>query len=416
MTTLLALTVGGSCAPLVTAIREYKPDHVLFLVSRLSRPMVDGPGAPCRTGDTAAPSIIAQTSLPEGSYSIFQMEHPDDLAESYREVKSELARQCTLRTGWRRIADYTGGTKTMSAALVLAALESAWELSLVVGHRPDLVRVANGTELASVLSTAEVYASQVLAEAEGLFDDYAYRAAERLLERLLAETALAPATREHIVGLVGLCRGFDAWDRFDHSRARSLLEPYQSRIVPQWISLKALTHESAQGQFARVLDLMRNAERRAARGRYDDAIARLYRALELLAQARLGQLGHDPSDLNVDNLPAELRPEYDRRRRANLDGTRERVRLGLVEDYDLLLELEDPLGQTFHEARSAILDALDKRNASILAHGTQPLLQADYDSMLRVVEQFIERGLKALGVRVQAPQFPKISAVQGTGP
>lgn len=49
--------------------------------------------------------------------------------------------------GARFIADYTGGTKTMTAALVCTALErDDVTLQLVSGARPDLVAVRDGTE------------------------------------------------------------------------------------------------------------------------------------------------------------------------------------------------------------------------------------------------------------------------------
>ena len=50
MSVMLALTVGGSCAPVITAIRDYQPDFVCFIVSSGSRgswATVDGPGNPC---------------------------------------------------------------------------------------------------------------------------------------------------------------------------------------------------------------------------------------------------------------------------------------------------------------------------------------------------------------------------------
>jgi hypothetical protein len=45
------------------------------------------------------------------------------------------------------VADYTGGTKTMTAALVMAAIESdAVEPQLVTGARADLVKVYDGSQ------------------------------------------------------------------------------------------------------------------------------------------------------------------------------------------------------------------------------------------------------------------------------
>ncbi len=404
MSTLLALTVGGSCAPLVTAVRGYAPDFVCFFASsgpRGSRTLVDGAGAVCN----GAPSIVAQTGLAPERYKIVELNDPDDLPECYGKIREELAHLSTDREGWHCIADYTGGTKTMSVALALAALEAGWELSLVTGTRPDLVKVLNGSEMAALINVWEVRARQELNRARDLFNAYAYASAGALLEGLARTGPLSNALQREVRQWVALCRAFDAWDRFDHARARQLLEPYQSRFVPQWRFLKTLIGLEQATGYESVLDLVRNAERRAARGRYDDAVARLYRALEMLAQVRLGQ--REPplntSDLDVNALPGRLRRRYEAWRDAR-DG---KIKIGLRQAYDLLADLDDPLGRAWRAHEKRVLNALKKRNASILAHGSTPLAEGDYQEMAQVVGAFMEAGLAALGVKVVAPQFPR---------
>ena len=48
--------------------------------------------------------------------------------------------------GARFIADYTGGTKTMTVALVYTPLEQGVELQHVAGARPNLVRMEHGAD------------------------------------------------------------------------------------------------------------------------------------------------------------------------------------------------------------------------------------------------------------------------------
>ncbi len=404
MTTLLALTVGGSCAPVVTAVRDYKPDFVCFFASsgsHGSRAMVDGAGKVCN----GAPSIVVQTGLAPEHYEVVELADPDSLLECYGAMRAAISRLATGREGWRRIADYTGGTKTMSVALALAALEAGWELSLVTGTRADLVKVLNGSQMAGLINAWEVRVRQELVRARALFNAYAYASAGALLESLARMGPLSSVLQGEVRQWVALCRAFDAWDRFDHDRARLLLESYQSRFVPQWRFLKTLVGLERATGYEPVLDLVRNAERRAARGRYDDAVARLYRALEMLAQIRLGQRTPplNTSDLDVEALPGALRNRYEALRDLR-DG---KVRIGLHQAYTLLSELDDPLGDVWRRQRERVLNALKKRNASILAHGSQPLGESDYQEMSQTVQAFIEEGLAALRVKVQAPQFPQ---------
>lgn len=408
---ILVLTVGGSCAPLVTAIRSYRPDLVCFIASagpKGSRVTVDGPGRPCRSGTEDAPSIVAQTGLSPEQYRVVELSDPDAFTEVYATCWQTLRSLKEEFPDARHIADYTGGSKTMTAGLVLAALECGWQLSLVRGQRPDLVRVADGTELAGLVNAWDVRARQLMEEARRLFNDYAYASAGALLESLVRQAPLPADLDRTIRDWIAYCRGFDAWDRFDHARAAYLLSTVPGEAVP-WPFLSALAGRTRATGYEAVLDLVRNAERRAARGRYDDAVARLYRACELLAQERLRRREPplDSSNLDLESLPEHLRPRYERMRELNeMRGWGPEVKLGLMEDYMLLADLDDPLGRVFAPLKERLREALRKRNHSILAHGGEPLDQAGYQEIRAVVGELIEEGLKALGVRIDAPQFP----------
>lgn len=426
MPTLLAITVGGACAPIVSAIQAYQPDYVYFIVTRGqrgSRDNVDGPGDPCgdprkatcpecqttfHLGDPSGANIVTQTGLSDTAWEPLILDEPDAFSRCYAQTYTGLTRLAENHPDWRLIADYTGGTKTMTAALAAVALELGWELSLVKGSRLDLVKVRSGTEIASLVNAAEVRAHRRMAEARRLFDAYAYASAAQVLGSTLREAPLAPDLQHEIHARVTLCRAFHAWDLFQHRRARQLLEPYQSRCVPQWIFVKQLTRE--QPGYAPVGDLLRNAERRAARGRYDDAVARLYRALELLAQTRL-QAAHnlDSGAIPVARLPSDLQRRYEARR----DPADQGVKLGLCDDYELLTGLEDPLGLLYREWQHRLLDVLGHRNRSILAHGLEPVGEEAWQRMREIVSGYLEAGLQALSIRLKAPQFP---TWQGTAP
>ena len=421
MPTLLAVTVGGSCAPVVTAIQAYAPDSVVFFASTRSRAAVDGPGDPCgdprngkcpacghvyALGDPKGANIITQAGLTSTDYEVTELAEPDAFRECYLTIWETLATHAASRPGWRSIADYTGGTKTMTAALSAAALDLGWELSLIQGTRTDLVKVRNGTEVAALVNSADVRARQALTTVRRLFDSYAYASAVELLQAQLRAAPLSPDLQREITAWVSLCRAFDAWDHFDHARARSLLEPYRSRCTESWVFLYRLT--GPQSEYLPVMDLVRNAERRAARGRYDDAVARLYRALEMLAQLRLAARSPalDSSRLNTALLPADLQPAY-----AALAGDDDVVRLGLRQDYELLQALGDPLGRIYGEHAAPLLQALSYRNASILAHGATPVTAHAWQDMHRSITRFVEAALKALKLRCKAPQFPKSAEV-----
>lgn len=401
---VLAITVGGSCAPVVTAIGAHAPHFVLFIVStgkKGSRSMVDGTDKPVLAENKTHPlSIVEQSRLTPDRYDFIELDEPDRLDHCYDRIYKGLSDKSEPSS--EKIADYTGGTKTMSAALVLVALQLGWGLSVVTGNRTDLQTVRDGTEYASVVNSHEVRARQLLTQAENLFNQFAYASAAELAASLPGAAPLSSEVQRQVQHLVTLARGFDGWDRFDHQGAYNLLEPYQAEMVPQWIFLKQLVGPSRATGYQAVLDLLNNAKRRAKRHRYDDAVARLYRALEMFAQVCLQerQPSLDASDLDLELLPPEIRSKYARQD--------EKVKLSLVQDYELLADLHDPIGEIYQKQRGKVKDMLNKRNQSILAHGNTPIDEKTYEDMREKVEAFLRQGFEALGIKFEYPQFPRI--------
>jgi len=89
---ILIVTVGGSCAPVVNAVRMGGYDHVFFVCSTGSKGSeiaVDGDGKPCKEGRDGRKdmSIVAQTGLSRDQYSKLPLDNPDDLGLCYQHLK-----------------------------------------------------------------------------------------------------------------------------------------------------------------------------------------------------------------------------------------------------------------------------------------------------------------------------------------
>ncbi len=213
--------------------------------------------------------------------------------------------------------------------------------------------------------------------------------------------------------------GFDAWDRFDHAKAWQLLSLHMNipQIQPLGLFLKRVMHSRAAIDdnfdapngiaghgYEIVEDLLFNAERRASQERHDDAVGRLYRALELLAQIRWW-LAYGIKTGNVDR---ERLPEALRDRVPQQDG---KIQLALQKSYQLLSCLsEDPLGALYLQHANALTDVLQIRNYSLLAHGFRPVTKSDYCTVNSTIGDFIRTGIEAvIGKKLLPPadQFPK---------
>jgi CRISPR-associated protein (TIGR02710 family) len=155
-----------------------------------------------------------------------------------------------------------------------------------------------------------------------------------------------------------------------------------------------------------VEDLLLNVERRAVSSKYDDAVARLYRAFELLGQLRLMiQFGLKTSNIDLNKLPENLKKEYEQRK--NGQG---RIELGATQTYALLDKLGDEIGKDYNKVKNKILNqGLGVRNLSILAHGFKPISEKEHSQVSEVLGGFIQYTLSKLTKekKIFKKQFPK---------
>jgi CRISPR-associated protein (TIGR02710 family) len=146
--------------------------------------------------------------------------------------------------------------------------------------------------------------------------------------------------------------------------------------------------------------LWRNAERRAAQGRYDDAVARIYRLLEWSAQWLLkSHCDLDTSDLPGDRVPKNMKLS---------PGPKGKIQTGLMDSWTLVGELIDgPAAEFIKSQRETLLGHLQMRNHSILAHGFTPINQEEW---LRFYawcrEIFLPVLLTESGLKEMTPQLP----------
>ncbi|HRD65592.1 MAG TPA: TIGR02710 family CRISPR-associated CARF protein [Candidatus Competibacter sp.] len=421
---ILLCTVGGSHEPILTALRQTAPDFTCFICTDRdpatgrsgSDAQIVGKGSciKARPGDEkpTLPNIPTQAGLREDQYEVVHVP-ADDLDEVFRILRDTIQNLGQRFPGARLLADYTGGTKTMTAGLVSAALETdGVELQLVTGSRADLIKVRSGMEAVTQANVERVRLERAMRPYVEAWRRYAYAEGYRGFAALPRPRDRALAAR--LALLRDLSRGLDAWDRFEHGAALDLLEPYWPRIGASWApmlaALKRLTTEDEIQEPARLFDLWRNAERRAAQGRYDDAVARVYRLLEWSAQWLLrSRCGIDTGDVPPARVPPGM---------ALTPNAKGRIQIGLMAAWELLAHHrpDSPAGALFQAERNTLLNWLLMRNHSILAHGFRPVAETDWRKTLDWVNARLLPALlqETTGLRIREipPQLPDRPAVE----
>lgn len=408
MKRVLAITVGRSLDPVVKSIRDHKPDFTLFLVS-------DRPDGGSRKLLFEAPEggrgIISQAGLREGCYDEVVLPHADDFASCYTRTRNALRSTSARFPDANLIADFTGGTKTMSAAMAAAAVRLGWKLSLVESPRSDLNR-AQGTGVAVVQSVSPLVLDEAVEQLKLLFEGRHFEGAKSVLEETMRDLVLEPTLRANLLRAVNLLQGLARWDQFAYTEAYNDLRQCGevcTELLRHLASLdKFARNECSSPPYELVWDLLANAESRAAQGRYEDAILRLYRAVELLAQTRLMEKhGLDTSDLELPKIPEPLRTSIETRCRGW-----GRFTAGLMDAYQILLALEDPLGKHYGQGwNKRLLELLILRNKAFMEHGFRPLGKEEWQKAYQIAHEFLSEGAKCIKVRMAVPSAPSWEAV-----
>lgn len=399
MKTILILTVGGSHQPILRSIERNLPDFVHFLCSsdsgraKGSYTQVIGEGKVLKSSpELAHPdllNIVTLASLKADQYQVHRIDKFDNLNDCYL-TALKVIEDSHADADTRLIADYTGGTKSMTAGLAAAALDDGrCEIQMVSGVRQDLKQVVDQTEFVRPVMVWDAQVRRQMLLVQSLVARFDYAGAARMLE----ETAARYASDATIVTLqrwLGVCRVFDAWDKFDHKRACQLLQPYRGKLVQYALILDAIVKGNGHG-FELVEDLLLNAQRRAAQGRYDDATGRLYRALELTAQVWLQQQHNiDTGNVSITLMPAELRTSIERQ--ADEKGV---IKLGLIHAWDVIGAFpSDPLGELFKQERRKLMNFLSLRNQSLFAHGLSAISEENYNKSALIISQFVQKAIE----------------------
>jgi CRISPR-associated protein (TIGR02710 family) len=312
---------------------------------------------------------------------------------------------------YRIEVDYTSGTKAMTSGLALAAVaHHCGTLSYITGIRSGGT-VVSGTERPVPIEPRRIWADERLALAIALCKVQRFDAARQLLDALQPAWLGEYEQRLKDV-LTHVAEGYGAWDRFEYARAAGELrkvlaadvaevDPFrpEAELPPRLIQLKPECGYSAD----RLADLFNNAGRRLAEGRYDDALARLYRLTELLTQGILHtEYGIDTANVDLAKVPDRLRGELDAIRKPH--GA---IQIGLDWDYRVLEALDHPVGRQFNRGdHRGIGVLLKKRNLSLLAHGLEPISKTDVDSLRGKVENLVTLEVPDFADRCRGLDFP----------
>lgn len=396
---------GGEHNPVHEAIafsvRTVMPRSVTFLCSK-------------KTAAETLPLVFELLNMSSFQHSTFTSHAENDIARLTREY-SELIEEAGHR-GMEIHADFTSGTKAMSAALAAAALiNGTKEIHYAVGPRDRSGRATRTDRLLS-LDMQSMIAERALPEMTNLFHIGAFEAVASWARR--TAPSLEPGRlHSRVESLSRLSLVYAKWDRFDYNGAAHALKqeclgrkslPFMIQAGWRESALRAsLHHVEACGKAAKrkcpdetlVLDLIANARRCLNSRRFDDAVSRGYRAAEAIGQLLLHQhVGIADTGRVSASVLREKAPNF----AARLSPSESIVKLDRNKTLAVLRESQVEAGVRLANDKK-LEETLTGRNDSLLAHGFTAVTE---DNARRLLEQ-LEKHINPADAARKATVFPR---------
>ena len=384
-------------------------------------------------------------------YMINNHESLDESFEVSKRMLKDIGDRVEKSNKFEVYIDFTGGTKPMVSGLVLAVIEGEFkefELTYVGGKdkgnagrdKGGVGVVKKGYELQKKqINPYEKHAIPEFKRGINFFNEYQFQAAKENFE--LAKKDLKDGFDKELAKIYyDLVVVYDKWDKFDEEKATSSQDAYeklggilnkiknndklysalngtdlfaQLNSNYEFLSLK-IRGISADNQsdekkdlsdriFYYLPDLFENASRRIDEAKYDDAMARLYRITELIAQIKLNELelidkknleNSKAFSISIDSVkskaPEEKKQEiYDfisDKQKYSEDKNKYVLEIANKQSYELL----KLFGFDRVAEQEKVYTRVQNRNNSILAHGLTPIRRKSVNKTFKEVMEFAE--------------------------
>lgn len=286
---------------LIEEIGQVKPALVLFLVSRESHPN--------------AQKIARGSGLTTQACEYVELSSPHNLNEIFRKT-NEAIRSLQARgyTSHDISVNYTSGTKVMGGGAVLSAVfNQCHELRYIYQGSAEGERLIK-THPEAVFAYRDLWLGRQLT-----FEMCFQSAVDRLAR--VDSSLLSQYDVRALEAIRGAALAYLNWDNFHYREFLDTLagvptdmEPVREFVVEPAVveMLQQLAHATEARRYSPLVfaDMINNAQRRRIEGKLDDAVARIYRAMEMLAQWVLSRHEIDTDDVDTRRIPPPLPGQF----------------------------------------------------------------------------------------------------------
>ncbi len=392
MNTVLVISIGKSPDPCLASVQQHGASRVIFFASQETRDAV---------------TDIERVLSMKGEVVALEKDDEYDFSLCYQTARFAIQKALATPEPRRIVVDITGGTKTMVAGLALAASDHQLEFAYVVSDKqPDGSFKANSERVKPFSNPLHKYHIRELERLQNGFNAGDFRATLETIEIILKRAEGDDFEQAFFQALKRLVQAFEQWDLFIHREASDTFNGALNQLKPlvavksnqwrEWVSeiaklqpaLTALKDAKKSPSLVLMQDLLANADRRIARGEYDDAVARMYRAIDLYVEMILLEKGVtvEKTLFTLPTSKVHLLREFRESQQFNLTT----LKLSGISEVAKLASFLDPnRGEQILKAlqSGSLKNALERRNESILAHGFEPIRLEQAESLRQVLSR-----------------------------
>lgn len=386
---------------LYEAVVQSRADLILFFVSKDSFKMIE-----------LIKDIYRNKKNKEFDYYNYVLvEEFDDFDYCYELITSEILK--LEKRGYEILISFNSGTKIMSVTSALVGALFDKQLMFLNAKRGEDNFYKGGTESLRPLNLYRYKDTLSVDKIMYLFNNNRFDAAKTLLDEVSYDAMDKDLFKDI----------FDAYYYFDNvqfDKALKKLENKSKFLSAEYDEFKTQLNENIgalniitekkEGRCYYILaSLLNNAQRRFDENKFDDAVARLYRSLELIAQIQLYEkYAIDTKNVDINILEMNNINSKFIKKLKNKKGNK---KISLRQDYELLSYYDDELGIFYDNNEKEMRELLSYRNHSILAHGLVSLDDKKFSKLNKKVFEFARVLKPDIDYYVDKTRFPKFKII-----
>ncbi len=374
---------------MVTLLGDMHPEKIIFIGSHDS----------LKTVESIKKEYLKNENEELENYEFHQIHFIDNVIDIFNEISKKVIENEDSKI----FINYTSGTKSMSVAAALCSVVYKTKLMSLSGDRNKDGVVEHQMGTYKTQNLYSVYNQFNIDKMKRYFNIYRFEETMEICDEIVdfENASIYKQVFDY----------YNKWDKFNHKNKLDIIdssifddEQFVKQFIKNQEAIKILKRiQDENRDYYIIADLINNSQRRYEEGKYDDAVARLYRSIELIAQTKLKiEYGISTDNIDLSKIKTKVSSYYYQGLKNRSKG---KLQLGLKQDYKLLKQMNDKLGKAFYE-NPDFKEILDARNYSILAHGTNAISKEKYVEMKKLTIELATILHKKIPEYIEETKFP----------